>query len=182
RQRPVLIPKPGKQNDGPSSYRPLCVLNTLGKMFERIMSNKLEREVEERGALSSHQHGFRNKQSTIDAIRDASGSRRRKMTGRLQEILPCMYGILRMSLPDGCSVGGFADVIALVTVEKHPAEVSARCSRAIDMLMSWLTDNGLSLAEQKMKAVLISSRKVVEKVSFHVGSTAIESSLAVKYL
>ncbi|XP_070143424.1 uncharacterized protein [Drosophila kikkawai] len=48
--------------------------------------------------------------------------------------------------------------------------------------MSWLADNGLSLAEQKTEAVLISSRKVVEKVNFRVGSTTIESSPTVKYL
>ncbi|KAH8284234.1 hypothetical protein KR054_002702, partial [Drosophila jambulina] len=47
-------------------------------------------------------------------------------------------------------------------------------THAIDILMSWLADNGLSLAEQKTEAVLISSRKVVEKVNFRVGSTTIE--------
>ncbi|KAH8304814.1 hypothetical protein KR059_009908 [Drosophila kikkawai] len=50
------------------------------------------------------------------------------------------------------------------------------------MMMSWLKDNGLSLAEHKTEAVLISSRKTVEKVNFRVGSTNVESSPAIKYL
>nr|XP_041632504.1 uncharacterized protein LOC121502829 [Drosophila kikkawai] len=72
KQRLVLITKPVKLNDDPSSFRPLCMLNTIGKIFERIIGNKLEREIEERGALSTHQHGFRKKRSTIDAIREVT--------------------------------------------------------------------------------------------------------------
>ncbi|XP_041630599.1 uncharacterized protein [Drosophila kikkawai] len=71
-QRLVLVPKPGKLDDDPSSYRPLCMLNSLGKIFERIICSRLEAEIEERGALSSHQHGFRKKRSTIDAIREVT--------------------------------------------------------------------------------------------------------------
>jgi len=53
RQRLVLIPKPGKLNDDPSSHRPLCMLSTTGKIFERIICTHF---------------GFRRKRSTIDAI------------------------------------------------------------------------------------------------------------------
>ncbi|XP_070144861.1 uncharacterized protein [Drosophila kikkawai] len=260
-QRLVLIPKPGKLNDDPSSYRPLCMLNTLGKIFERIICSRLEREIEERGALSGHQHGFRKKRSTIDAIREVTqlaanaiegerwqggtkqyclvctldvknafnsanwslvlqalqragisgylikliadyfkdrvllyesdaGHQQHQVTGGVPQgsvlgpiLWNVMYdGVLRLPLPPGCAVVGFADDIALVTVEKHLTEVSTKCSRAIDILMSWLADNGLSLAEHKTEAVLISSRKIVEKVSFRVGSTTIESTPVIKYL
>ena len=40
-QRLVLLLKPGKQPGEPSSYRPLCMLDTIGKIFERIICGKV---------------------------------------------------------------------------------------------------------------------------------------------
>ncbi|CAB0027962.1 unnamed protein product [Trichogramma brassicae] len=42
RQRLVLLPKPGKPPEEPSSYRPLCMLDTAGKILERIICDRLE--------------------------------------------------------------------------------------------------------------------------------------------
>jgi len=40
-QRLVLLLKPGKQSSEPSSYRPLCMLDTIEKIFERIICDRL---------------------------------------------------------------------------------------------------------------------------------------------
>jgi len=94
-----------------------------------------------------------------------------------------MYdGILRQVLPEGSTVVGFADDIALVTVVKTLEENTDRCSLLIDTLMCWLGDNGLAVAEHKTEAVLISSTKIVEKATIRVGSTPIERSASIKYL
>jgi len=37
----VLLPKPGKPPGLPSIYRPLCMLDTTGKLFEKIVYNRL---------------------------------------------------------------------------------------------------------------------------------------------
>uniref|UniRef100_A0ABD2W495 Reverse transcriptase domain-containing protein n=1 Tax=Trichogramma kaykai TaxID=54128 RepID=A0ABD2W495_9HYME len=42
RQTLVLLPMPGKPTDEPSSYRPLCMLDTAGKILERIICDQLE--------------------------------------------------------------------------------------------------------------------------------------------
>ncbi|CAB0029049.1 unnamed protein product [Trichogramma brassicae] len=52
RQRLVLLPKPGKPPDEPSSYRPLCMLDTAGKILERIICDRLEAFTERPGGLS----------------------------------------------------------------------------------------------------------------------------------
>ncbi|CAB0037383.1 unnamed protein product, partial [Trichogramma brassicae] len=52
RQRLVLLPKPGKPPDEPSSYRPLCLLDTAGKILERIICDRLEAFTERPGGLS----------------------------------------------------------------------------------------------------------------------------------
>lgn len=65
-QRLVLLPKGKKPPDEPSSYRPLCMLDTAGKILERIIHGRIE-EVSE-GHLSKNQFGFRKGRSTLDAI------------------------------------------------------------------------------------------------------------------
>ncbi|KAL7298855.1 hypothetical protein TKK_0007965 [Trichogramma kaykai] len=69
RQRLVVLLKPGKPPDAPSSYlRPLCMLDTAGKILERIICGRLEVYTEALAGLSDRQHGFRRGRSTIDAI------------------------------------------------------------------------------------------------------------------
>ncbi|XP_050090000.1 uncharacterized protein LOC126574085 [Anopheles aquasalis] len=70
-QRLVLLPKPGKQPGSASSYRPLCLLNTVGKVFERVLLSRLNDYVEhatDGARLSTRQFGFRKGRSTISAI------------------------------------------------------------------------------------------------------------------
>lgn len=69
RQKLVLIPKDGKPPENPSSYRPLCMIDTFGKLLEKIICNRLQESVERVRGLSESQYGFRKGRSTIDAIR-----------------------------------------------------------------------------------------------------------------
>ncbi|CAB0040069.1 unnamed protein product, partial [Trichogramma brassicae] len=82
RQRLVLLPKPGKPPDEPSSYRPLCMLDTAGKILERIICDPLEAFTERPGGLSERQYGFRKGRSTIDAIDDVISTAREAIAGK----------------------------------------------------------------------------------------------------
>ncbi|CAB0039506.1 unnamed protein product [Trichogramma brassicae] len=82
RQRLVLLPKPGKPPDEPSSYRPLCMLDTAGKILERIICDRLELFTERPGGLSERQYGFRKGRSTIDAIEDVVSAAREAIAGK----------------------------------------------------------------------------------------------------
>lgn len=66
----VLLPKEGKPKDSPSAYRPICLLGEVGKLFERVIANRLVIHLNqtEENALSPEQFGFRQGRSTIDAI------------------------------------------------------------------------------------------------------------------
>ncbi|CAB0043535.1 unnamed protein product [Trichogramma brassicae] len=50
--------------------RPLCMLDTAGKILERIICDRLEAFTERPIGLSERQYGFRKGRSTIDAIED----------------------------------------------------------------------------------------------------------------
>lgn len=75
--RLVLIPK-AKSNPGtPSSFRPLCMLDTTGKVLEKLLRARLTGAIVSAGGLSPHQHGFRSGHSTIDAIQEVVEAVRR---------------------------------------------------------------------------------------------------------
>ncbi len=74
KQRLVLLQKPNKTVGDPSAYRPLCMIDTIGKILERLICERLEAHLEEvEDGLSSNQYGFRRKRSTIDAIKKLTG-------------------------------------------------------------------------------------------------------------
>jgi hypothetical protein len=58
------ILKPGKDPALPTSYRPISQLDTLGKLFEKILLTRILHEVSTRGLLCDEQFGYRPKHST----------------------------------------------------------------------------------------------------------------------
>lgn len=66
--RVVLLPKPGKPEFQSSSYRPLCLLDTFGKLLEGLLIKRMMKELGDQG-LSDNQFGFRPGRSTVDAVR-----------------------------------------------------------------------------------------------------------------
>jgi hypothetical protein len=64
----VVIPKPGKLlYDTPKSFCPIVLLNTLGKMFEKMLSNRLQFEAAKHGVLHPNQFRGVCQNSTEDA-------------------------------------------------------------------------------------------------------------------
>jgi hypothetical protein len=64
----VVIPKAGKLlYDTPKLFHPIVLLNTLGKMFEKMLSNRLQFEAAEHGDLHPNQFGGVCQNSTEDA-------------------------------------------------------------------------------------------------------------------
>ena len=68
-ERLVLISKAKGNLNTASAYRPLCMLDTVGKVLEKIIRPRLQSAIQAAGGLSDRQYGFRPGLSTIDAIR-----------------------------------------------------------------------------------------------------------------
>lgn len=66
--RLVLLRKGNKPLENPSSFRPICLLDIEGKLFEHLLLERLNVELERTGGLSINQFGFRKGRQTIDAI------------------------------------------------------------------------------------------------------------------
>lgn len=84
RQNLTLLKKGDKPPDQTSSYRPICLLDTMGKLFEGLILRRLRRCLESK--YSDRQYGFRKGRSTVDAIiavvkavsRGKAGNKKRK--------------------------------------------------------------------------------------------------------
>lgn len=260
-QHLVLLPKGNKPPDDPSSYRPICLLDTVGKILEKIIYNRLLDVAEQKGALSDFQFGFRKGRSTVDAIRTVVNIATEAIAGErwlhgskqycavvtldvknafnsanwtfiMRELIKMttpyyltriladyfknrrlrydsedgdkyhdvtkgvpqgsvigplvwnlMYnGVLRLKLPRGVKVVGFADDIGVVAVAKEIEEVEAATNEAIMEIKRWLESASLELADHKTEAVLITSRKKIEYMTIRVGEQIINSKESIKYL
>ena len=64
----VIIPKPNKPDYSiPKAYRPIALLNTLGKLLTKVLANRLQHNAAEFGLLHRDQFGGIKGHSTIDA-------------------------------------------------------------------------------------------------------------------
>ena len=58
--RLVPIPKPDRDPGTPASYRPICVLDEVGRLFEKVLANRISSHLSQVGpGLSDNQYGFR---------------------------------------------------------------------------------------------------------------------------
>lgn len=252
--RVVLIPKPGKPEFHPTSYRPLCLLNTAGKLFEAILTRRLHVILGENG-LSKNQFGFRPGRSTLQAItklcdiadderkktlktrnlclaialdiRNAFGTapwsriieameskniprymvrliksyfQNRKLitpNGNSMEmhagvptgsvIGPILWnifydGVLQLEVPNGVTLIGYADDLAIVVTAKTESELETKAEQVLNGIVSWLKEHGLGLAPEKTEAVLLIGRKKCGTLNFHIDGVAVTVRSEMKYL
>lgn len=60
----IPIPKPGKSKTDISSYRPISLLNIIGKLFEIVLKSRIDQFVGLNNILPNEQFGFRREYST----------------------------------------------------------------------------------------------------------------------
>ena len=69
-QRLVLISKGKGDPNTPGAYRPLCMLNTTGKLLQKLLKPRLETAIKESGDLSPRQYGSRKGRSIVQAVHE----------------------------------------------------------------------------------------------------------------
>jgi len=80
----VLLRKGTKPLDQPSSYRPLCLINSVGKLFERLLKVRIENHLSRQpDGIAHQQFGFTKGRSTTQAIDKVMQIVERAGTGQL---------------------------------------------------------------------------------------------------
>ena len=59
-----LLPKEGKDPTFPQNYRPIALLDNIGKIFEKIVNTRLRQFLEDNNLYNNQQYGFRKGKST----------------------------------------------------------------------------------------------------------------------
>ena len=57
----VLIHKGGRNTTNPSNYKPITLLENIGKILERIINERVQRHLEDNELLNERQFDFRKR-------------------------------------------------------------------------------------------------------------------------
>ncbi|CAB0044537.1 unnamed protein product [Trichogramma brassicae] len=83
RQRLVLLPKPGKPAEEPSSYRPLCMLDTAARFWKKIIRDRLESSLRvPKASRTISTASGRGVRSTTNAIENVIAVARQAVEGK----------------------------------------------------------------------------------------------------
>ena len=63
-----MLHKPGKPKSEITSYRPLSLTSSLGKILEKIITNRVKDWCNENDIINKQQNGFRSKRNTNDNL------------------------------------------------------------------------------------------------------------------
>ena len=63
-----MLLKPDKLPSLTTSYRPISLISSIMKLFERVIEQRLRSHLEKGGFLNKHQSGFRRARSTNDHL------------------------------------------------------------------------------------------------------------------
>lgn len=74
----ALLKTEGKSDNLPSSFRRLCMLDSMGKLLELLLHKRLVEEIQLKDGLMKNQFGFRAENSTIGAMQEVGGSHCRR--------------------------------------------------------------------------------------------------------
>ncbi|CAL4085533.1 unnamed protein product [Meganyctiphanes norvegica] len=61
----IMIPKNTAPSANPEKYRPISLLNIMGKFFAKLLNNMLIKQFERNHTLKDSQHGFRKKEEPL---------------------------------------------------------------------------------------------------------------------
>ncbi|GBM26398.1 putative RNA-directed DNA polymerase from transposon X-element [Araneus ventricosus] len=64
----IMLSKPGKDPKFPQSYRPISLLSSLGKIFEKVLQKRINSYCDSNNIIPKEQFGFRAQHSTIHQL------------------------------------------------------------------------------------------------------------------
>lgn len=112
--RLVLVRKGNKPLDNPSSYRQLCMMNTVGKRLKKILDTRIKDFLETGNHLTPNQYGFRKGRSTADAV-----TRTRTIVDECRENVRYMVG-LSLDVRNAFNSAPWAGIMEAVTGKMLP--------------------------------------------------------------
>lgn len=141
-QKLTLLRKGDKPLDSVSSYRPICLLDTLGKILERLLVQRLEEHLEAEGGLSHYQYGFRKGRSTVDAITRVIDTAKSVKQGKRQQKNFC--ALITLDIQNAFNTVRWEVVMTALELKKVPRYLRDIIGSYLDNReLIYETDDGL---------------------------------------
>ncbi|XP_033225991.1 uncharacterized protein LOC117178675 [Belonocnema kinseyi] len=165
KSRLVLLRKGNKPIENPSSYRPICLPDVEGKLFEQLILIWLKEEILRTGGLAVNQYGFREGRKTVDTIKEVVTS---------AEQSAAFSNVCWQNIFDNLRKRGIDEsLINLVASYLSEREV---------IIEVWLRTRTLILVPEKTEAVILTRKRKVGLINFQLQDIVIRPSEAIKYL
>lgn len=124
RQRLVLLDKGKGLPVTPSSYRPLCMLDTAGKVLERLLRGRLRAAIAVAGGLAEAQHGFRPGRSTVGAVKEVLREADRAWQGNHRTRSVCV--VVTLDVKNAFNSVRWTDILEALRRHFHTPEYLVR--------------------------------------------------------
>ena len=100
---------------------------------------------------------------------------------------PTMWNImyddlLRLKLPKGVTLVGYADDVAAVVTGDTTEEIEVKTNETLAMVSDWMKDHWLKLAQEKSEAVLITKRRSFKLPELELDNYPIQFKGSIRYL
>lgn len=112
----VLKPKPGRPLKDPGAYRPLCKLDTMGKLLEKTIVKRLRDHMESISGLTDNQYDFRRGRSIINALRKIKEEMAITNTGAVKKLV----GLVTLDVKNAFNSAPWCKILESLAIKKTP--------------------------------------------------------------
>lgn len=131
----IFFNKPNKDDHLSSAYRPIHLLPIIGKIFEKIINNRLTHYLETHNKLSKNQFGFRKQKSTVMAINKAL-----TIVKQNKQVHHKYTALISLDITNAFDNIGWSDLLHSLIKKNIPSTI-------YNLLSSFLTDRGIILED-----------------------------------
>ncbi|KAL4104430.1 hypothetical protein QTP88_019731 [Uroleucon formosanum] len=194
----IIIPKPNKPKTLATSYRPISLLPTLAKLFEKIILKRIRPIMQTHKIIPNSQFGFRAKHSTVHQIHrltdkiSSSFEMKQFCPGVFLNVAQAfdrsdlssdLFNIYTADIPvtTNTTLATYADDTAILCANNDPDETSNCLQTHLDSIDNWATKWRIKINPDKSVYVPFTLKRT-EPPPVHFQGTQIPSSSNVKYL
>jgi hypothetical protein len=141
--RLIMLEKPRKNLDDQASYRPICLLNSMSKLMEITVNERLKKEIE-RGGLVNEQYGFRKGRSTTTAMQRVMDIAAHVNSGAYRNREYCI--MVSLDVPNAFNSAPWEGILE----ETRRRDIAPHVIR---ILWSYLDERSLKVGEQRKLTV-----------------------------
>ncbi|KAL1129571.1 hypothetical protein AAG570_012516 [Ranatra chinensis] len=157
----IVFAKPGKDPTDLKNYRPISLLNTMGKILEKIILKRLNKFIHDNTLLRPEQCGFRNQHSTShQLLRVVESITRGFNEHRSTEIGAAFFINIEKAFDrtDGTEIAMYADDTTFLTQSWHPKLVHHKLQNAVSKAEEWFKKWRMNVNASKCVALFFTKR------------------------